>query len=149
MKTGLSSLTIMLVLLIVFLIVAAVVLLIIFLPKKKHNNATGGVVNYDAFMRKFVFSVNTTRDDFYAALSVPNSYDPLSYTLSQDYSAITFSTMQTSATYRLYVEQYQGYIVLKLEQISAVSGANIPYSINPFFINKFRAVPLDFSRYAF
>ena len=46
------------------------------------------VVN--TFIKKYVFSITLKKEDFYAQFKMPNVQDILEYTLSDDYTVITF-----------------------------------------------------------
>ena len=49
------------------------------------------VVNYDTFMKKYVFGIELTKDEFFSQLKTRNINDVLEYSLNDDYSVITYT----------------------------------------------------------
>ena len=75
---------------IIFVVMIPIALYLILKPMFKHNKLLNGIVNYDTFMRKYVFSVALDKEEFYSRLKMPNVQDVLEYTLSDDCTVITF-----------------------------------------------------------
>ena len=71
-------------------IVIPVSLYIIFKPMFWQNKLLNGIVNYDTFMRKFVFRIELTKEEFYSQIKICNINDILEYSLNDDCSVITF-----------------------------------------------------------
>ena len=128
-------------------IVIPVALYIIFKPMFRQNKLLNGIVNYDTFMRKFVFCISLTKEDFYAQLKVHNINDILEYSLNDDCSVITFTTYNMKYSYKIIVDDFNESIILRVEQVQEISKP--AFSINEFFINKFNATPLEFEKYSF
>lgn len=128
-------------------IVIPVALYIIFKPMFRQNKLLNGIVNYDTFMRKFVFCISLTKEDFYAQLKVHNINDILEYSLNDDCSVITFTTYNMKYSYKIIVDDFNESIILRVEQVQEISKP--AFSINEFFINKFNATPLEFEKYFF
>ena len=56
---------------IIFVAIIPIALCLILKPMLKHNKILNGVVNYDTFMKKYVFSIPLKKEDFFtAALAV-------------------------------------------------------------------------------
>ena len=59
---------------VLFLVVLTpVVLYLIFKPMFQQRKLLNGVVNYDTFMRKFVFEIDFTKEEFYSRLKIYNA----------------------------------------------------------------------------
>ena len=106
-----------------------------------------GIVNTDAFMRKYVFRIELTKEDFYTQLKTRNINDVLEYSLNDNCSVITFIMYSTKYSYAIKVDDFNESIVLRVEQIQAISRS--AFIINEFFIKKFNATPLEFEKYSF
>lgn len=133
-----------------FIVVIPVALYLVLKPMFQQNKLLNGVVNYDAFMRKFVFRVEITKEIFYARLKSHNSNDSLEYFLSDDCSVITFTRYNSKYPYKMFTEEVDESIVLRIEQIPRIMDrGNVPYLINEFFIKKFNAKPLEYRNYPF
>ena len=133
-----------------FVVVIPVALYLVLKPMVKCNKLLNGVVNYDAFMRRFIFRVEITKETFYAQLKTPNINDSLKYFLSDDCSIITFTRYNAKFPYEMFTEEVDESTVLRIEQIPKIMGkGNVPYLINEFFIKKFNAKPLEYSKYPF
>ena len=128
-------------------IVIPIALYIIFKPMFRQNKLLNGIVNYDTFMRKFVFCISLTKEDFYAQLKVHNINDILEYSLNEDCSVITFTMYNMKYSYKIIVDDFRGAIILRVEQIQPTS--KVAFFINEFFIKKFNATPLEFEKYSF
>ena len=133
-----------------FVLVITVVLCLILKPMFRHNKLLNGVVNYDAFMRKYVFCIELKKEDFYTQLKNHNSHDLLEYSLSDDCSVITFTRHNAKFSYKILIDEFEEITILRVEQIQKIMDkGNVPYYINEFFIKKFNATPLSFEKYSF
>ena len=132
---------------IVFIVMIPIALYLILKPMFKHNKLLNGIVNYDTFMRKYVFSVALDKEEFYSQLKMPNVQDVLEYTLSNDGTVITFMLYNGKYPYKINVDPFNVSIILRVEQLSLNSKP--AFYINEFFIKKFNAKPLDFEKYKF
>ena len=131
---------------IIFVVMIPIALYLI-KPMFKHNKLLNGIVNYDTFMRKYVFSVALDNEEFYSQLKMPNVQDVLEYTLSNDDTVITFMLYNGKYPYKINVDAFNESIILRVEQLSLNSKP--AFYINEFFIKKFNAKPLDFEKYKF
>lgn len=133
-----------------FVVIIPAALYLVLKPMLQHNKLLNGVVNYDTFMRKFVFRVELTKEELYAQLKMHNINDSLEYYLNDDYSVITFTRYNAKFPYKILIDECSGYIILKVEQIPLIMNKGIvPYCINDFFVKKFNAKPLQYGKYAF
>ena len=132
---------------VVFVVMIPIALYLILKPMFKHNKLLNGIVNYDTFMRKYVFSVALGKEEFYSQLKMTNVQDVLEYTLSNDDTVITFRLYNGKYPYKINVDAFNESIILRVEQLSANSRP--AFYINEFFIKKFNAKPLDFEKYKF
>ena len=128
-------------------VVIPIALYIIFKPMFRQNKLLNGIVNYDTFMRKFVFRIEITKEVFYSQLKIRNINDVLEYSLNEDCSVITFTLYNMKYSYKIIVEDFNESIILRLEQIQVTSKP--AFRINEFFIKKFNAKPLEFEKYYF
>lgn len=55
---------------IIFVVMIPIALYLILKPMYKHNKLSNGIVNYDTFMRKYVFSVALDKEEFYSQLKI-------------------------------------------------------------------------------
>ena len=132
---------------IAFVVIIPIALYLILKPMFKNNKLLNGIVNYDTFMRKYVFGIALKKEEFYTQLKTPNVYDVLEYTLSEDDAVITFKMYNGKYSYKINIDIFNESIVLRVEQISINSRP--AFHINEFFIKKFNAKPLDFEKYKF
>ena len=132
---------------VVFVVMIPIALYLILKPVFKHNKLLNGIVNYDTFMKKYVFSVALSKEEFFSQLKMPNVQDVLEYTLSNDGTVITFRLYNGKYPYKINVDAFNESIILRVEQLSANSKP--AFYINEFFIKKFNAKPLDFEKYKF
>ena len=132
---------------VVFVVMIPIALYLILKRMFKNNKLLNGIVNYDTFMRKYVFSVALGKEEFYSQLKMKNVQDVLEYTLSNDDTVITFRLYNGKYPYKINVDAFNESIILRVEQLSA---NNKPaFYINEFFIKKFNAKPLGFEKYKF
>ena len=132
---------------IIFVVMIPIALYLILKPMFIHNKLSNGIVNYDTFMRKYVFSVALDKEEFYSQLKMPNVQDVLEYTLSNDDTVITFMLYNGKYPYKINVDAFNESIILRVEQLSLNSKP--AFYINEFFIKKFNAKPLDLEKYKF
>ena len=137
--------------LIVFIIIVIpVALYLIFKPLYRNKQTLNGVENYDAFMRKYVFRVEMTEEEFYGRLKTKNINDTLEYCLNDDCSVVTFTRYGSKYPYKILTEEADESIILRIQQIPIITDrSNVPYLINEFFIKKFDAKPMEYSKYPF
>ena len=128
-------------------VVIPIALYIIFKPMFRQNKLLNGIVNYDTFMRKFVFRIEITKEEFYSQLKIRNINDVLEYSLNEDCSVITFTMCNMKYSYKIIVDDFNESIILRVEQIQITSKP--AFRINEFFIKKFNATPLEFEKYSF
>ena len=128
-------------------VVIPIALYIIFKPMFRQNKLLNGIVNYDTFMRKFVFRIEITKEEFYSRLKIRNINDVLDYSLNEDCSVITFTMYNMKYSYKIMVDNFNESIILRVEQIQITSKP--AFRINDFFIKKFNATPLEFEKYSF
>ena len=129
------------------LVVIPIALYNIFKPMFRQNKLLNGVVNYDTFMRKFVFRIELTKEEFYSQIKIRNINDVLEYSLNEDCSVITFTMYNMKYSYKIIVDDFNESIILRVEQIQITSKP--AFRINEFFIKKFNATPLEFEKYSF
>ena len=128
-------------------VVIPIALYIILKPMFRQNKLLNGIVNYDTFMRKFVFRIEITKEEFYSQLKIRNINDVLEYSLNEDCSVITFTMYNMKYSYKIIVDDFNESIILRVEQIQITSKP--AFRINEFFIKKFNATPLEFEKYSF
>ena len=133
-----------------FAVLIPVVLYLIFKPMFQQRKLLNGVVNYDTFMRKFVFQIAFTREEFYSKMKTHNVFDVLEYDFDEQNSVVTFKRYNAKFPYKIEIDEFKESIVLRVEQIPLVMDkGNVPYYINEFFIKNFDAKPLEFKQYSF
>ena len=130
-----------------FVVIIPLALYLVLKPMFRHNKMLNGIVNTDAFMRKYVFRIELTKEAFYTQLKTRNINDVLEYSLNDNCSVITFIMYSTKYSYAIKVDDFNESIVLRVEQIQAISRS--AFIINEFFIKKFNATPLEFEKYSF
>ena len=117
---------------------------------KEHSKITGGIVNYDSTMRKFVFKINLSNQEVINLLNIKNDIDELSCTFDFEKSVIRFSEYGSHRDYYFQVEEYNNFSVLKLEQVAFIGmKSSVPYKLNPFMVSKLQAEIVPFSDYGF
>lgn len=125
-------------------------LYIIFRPLKKNYEITKGIINCDGSMKKFVFRIDLSREEFFRLLKSRNVCDVMEYSLNDENSIIIFKEHGSTVSYDLYLLQFDGYLILRLKQRAILFGTTrIHYRINEFWISKLNAKPIDYSRNAF
>ena len=133
-----------------FVILIPLVLGIIIPIYKNHSKVTGGIINYDSSMRKFVYKVNLSHQQMVDLLNTKNDADELSCTFDFDKAIIRFSEYGSHRNYYFQIQEYSGFSILKLEQVELIGmSSHVPYKLNPFIVNKLQAEIVPFSQYGF
>ena len=96
-------------------VVIPIALYIIFKPMFRQNKLLNGIVNYDTFMRKFVFRIEITKEEFYSQLKIRNINDVLEYSLNEDCSVITLTMYNMKYSYKIIVDDFNESIILRVE----------------------------------
>lgn len=126
------------------------VLSIIIPEYKNYYKVTGDVINYDSIMRKFVYKVSLTREDIINRLNTKNVMDELSCTFDFERSVVRFSEFGSYKEYYFYIEEYNGYSILKLEEVALIGiKSSVPIKLNPFMVKKLQAEIIPFSQHRF
>lgn len=108
----------------------------------------GDTVNYDGLMRKLVFRIDLSREEFIKQLRTNNIYDDPKYNLNNDLSVITFQRFNKKTDYKLIIEDYSDYLIIKIEQIQLLAQVH-PYYVNLFWAKKFNATPVNYEQFPF
>ena len=118
---------------------------------KQHSQATGNIINYDVFMNKFVYKIPLTKAEIISKLSDRNDAGELSCTLDPERAVIVFSDFNSSKDYFFYIQEQDGFSVLQLKTVSAVSMHRnyIGWKLNPFMVDKLHAQIVPFAQYGF
>jgi len=133
-----------------FVILVPLVLGIIIPVYKKHRSVTGGIINYDSTMRKFVYKINFSCQQAVDLLNAKNDFDELSCTFDFDKAIIRFSEYASHRDYYFQIQECSGFSILKLEQVELIGmQSHLPYKLNPFFVSKLQAEIVPFSQYGF
>lgn len=121
---------------------------IIFPIYKKHKKVTGSIVNYDSFMRKFIYKVYMSREEIISSLKISNVKDDLSCMFDFEKNTVLFSEYSSSREYYYEIQEYDGFSILKLSQVSLIGARDyIPYKLNPFLTSKINAEIIPFFQY--
>ena len=133
-----------------FVILIPLVLGIIIPIDKKHRSVTGGIINYDSTMRKFVYKINLSYQQVVDLLNEKNDVDELSCTFDFDRAIIRFSEYGSHREYYFQIQECSDFSILRLEQVELIGmQSQIPYKLNPFFVSKLQAEIVSFSQYGF
>ena len=117
---------------------------------KNHSKVTGGVTNYDSYMRKFVYKINLSNREIINLLNTKNDIDELSCDFDLEKSVIRFSEYGSHRDYYFQVQECNGFSVLRLEQVALIGmQSHVPYKLNPFIVSKLQAEIVPFSQYSF
>lgn len=117
---------------------------------KNHKKITGGMINYDSFMRKFVYKIYLSKEQTITSLKTRNAADELTCSFDFDKNIIEFAEYGNKHKYFFQILEYNHYSILRLEQVALISGGNqIVYKLNPFIVRKLSAEIIPFSRYGF
>ena len=130
-----------------FVILVPLVLGIVMPTFKNHNKATGGVINYDSVMRKFVYKVPLAKNEIISILKASRDIDELRCSFGSDNSTVVFSEYGSHREYYIHIEEYNVFSILKLEQTSFIGmSSHVPYKLNPFMVSKLKAEVVPFSQ---
>ena len=133
-----------------FAIVTPIVLVSVIPMYKNHSKVTGGIINYDSTMRKFVYKINLSSQEIINSLNTKNDVDELSCSFDFEKSVIRFSEYGSHRDYFLKIQEYSGFSILRLEQVALFGmQSSVPYKLNPFMVNKLQAEIVPFSQYSF
>ena len=133
-----------------FLILIPLVLGIIIPVYKEHSSVTGGIINYDSTMRKFVYKINLSYQQAVDMLSLKNDVDELSCTFDFEKAIIRFSEYGSHRDYYFQIQECSVFSILKLEQVELIGmSSHVPYKLNPFIVSKLQAEIVPFSQYGF
>ena len=136
--------------LVMFVLIAPAVIYTGISVHKKHYQSTGNIINYDAFMNKYVYKVPMTKSEIISTLNVRNVADELSCTLDLERAVMVFSNYDDSIEYFFCIQEQDGFSILMLEKVSAMhTRCHIPCQLNPFMISKLHAEIVPFGQYAF
>lgn len=117
---------------------------------KNHSRTTGGIINYDSTMKKFVYKSNLSNQQIVNLLNTKNEVDELSCTFDFEKSIIRFSEYGSFRDYYFQVKECNGFSILRLEQVALIGmQSHVPYKLNPFMVNKLQAEIIPFSQYGF
>ncbi len=137
-------------LLIFFAIVIPIVLVSVIPMYKNHSKATGGIINYDTIMKKFVYKINLSNQQIINLLNTKNEVDELSCTFDFENSIIRFSEYGSYRDYYFQIIECNDFSILRLEQVALIGmKSSVPYKLNPFMVNKLQAEIVPFSQYVF
>ena len=116
---------------------------------KNHRKTTGSVINYDSLMRKYIYKIYMTKEEFINTLQAKSDIDDLSCYFDLKRSIIKFAEYGSSREYFFTIKEYDGYSVLRLEQVALIGmQSHVPYKLNPFLVGKLKAELLPFAQYA-
>lgn len=87
---------------------------------KKHEKVTGGVVNYDSTMSKFVYKVYMSREEIINSLKIINAKDDLSCTFDFEKNTVLFSDLCQRKEYFYEIQECEGFSILKLSVASLI-----------------------------
>ena len=133
-----------------FVILIPLVLGIIIPIYKKHSSVTGGIINYDSSMRRFVYKVNLSYQQVVDLLNTKNAVDELSCTFDFEKAIIRFSEYGSHRDYHFQIQECSGFSILKLEQVELIGmSSHVPLKLNPFIVSKLQAEVVPFSQYGF
>ena len=133
-----------------FVILIPLVLGIIIPIYKNHSKVTGGIINYDSTMRKFVYKINLSSQEIVDLLNTKNDIDELSCTFDFEKSVIRFSDYGSHRDYYFKIQECSDFSVLRLEKVDLIGmQSHVPYKLNPFIVSKLRAEIVPFSQYDF
>ena len=133
-----------------FLFSIPLVLAIIIPVCQSHKKATGNVINYDSMMRKYVYKVDMSREQFINTLKNTTASDELSCDFDLERSVIKFSEYGSSREYHFQIQECDGFSILRLEQVALLGmSSHIPLKLNPFLVRKLQAEIIPFSQYGF
>ena len=99
-------------------------------------------------MLKYIYKVYLPKENIIRILEEKNVIDDLSFKFDFEKSIVKISEYGSSREYFFDIQEYDGYSILKLNQVSFFAmSSHIPYKLNPFMVNKLKAEPIPFSQY--
>ncbi len=133
-----------------FCILTPLVLSIIIPMFRKHYKTTDGIINYDIYMRKFVYKTALKRDDIIDTLSKQDDIEELNCRFDFECNTVVISEYGSHREYFFYIEEYDGFSILKLNQTSVFAmPSHVPFKLNPFIVSRLQAELVPFSQYSF
>ena len=129
-----------------FVLIAVFIAIISLIAKsQKQMKATGGIINHDDLMCKFVFKVDLTREEIINILLTKDINDTLFCSFDYDMSKMTFSDLWNDERYYLITKKCDGYTLLRLELLaSSYRRSDIKYKLTPFIIDKLKAQAIPY-----
>lgn len=138
------------VLIIIFSVCFAFIGLGIFYRYRELQKVSKGIINYDNFVREFIFKIDKPKEEIISILSSENKSDFFSCTLNQDENNITFYEFGDKNEYKYDIQEYDNYCILRLKQTSIVSNIrDVLYKLNPFIVKKLNAKIIPYSKDGF
>lgn len=132
---------------IILLVIIPVAMLAVSPVVKKHQNVSGNVVNYDPVMHKYVYRVCMSEDEIIKRMETKNVTDDLICRFDTERAVVKISEYGSTLEYYYEIIPFDGYSVLKLNQVSAIGmSSHIPYRLNPYMVEKLNAELLPFER---
>lgn len=119
-----------------------------FVPIMNHKKFSNGVVNYNTGMDKFVYRIDSTEKEVLKLLKTHNASDILDYDVNDDFTVVTFKKFNAKSSYKIFLESYNDYVILKIKLINPLQNF-LGYYINEFWVKKFNAVPIDYQSNCF
>ena len=109
---------------------------------RRHKLSVRNAVNHTPAMTCFVYWVALPRDEILRRLSDTDETDILSCSLDLSEQKVRFTESLSSAEYTLSFQETEGGTLLRLRHASFISNLfskEIPFKLNPFFIQKLNA----------
>ena len=117
---------------------------------KNHYKTGGDIVNYDSYMRKFVYKVPMAKDNIITTLRTTSIIDDLSCVFDFSRDVIDFREYGSHREYYFNIIECDGFCILKLQQVALIGmSSHIQLKLNPFIVKKLNAEIVPFSQYAF
>ena len=118
---------------------------------KEHSQATGKIINYDAFMNKFVYKIPLTKAEILSKFSEQNNTGELSCILDLEISVIVLADLNSREEYFFHIQEQDGFSILQLETVHVFSmhQNRIGWKLNPFMVDKLHAQIVPFAQYGF
>lgn len=129
-----------------FILLSVIMICVILNPYFKDKKVRNGIVNFDTYMRSYVYVLKCGKQDVIKKLSIHSIYDKPEYLFDDVNLIITFLHLNVKIKYQLYFIENEGRTYLNVYRIKFLHDkSNIPYMINAFWINKINAVPIEYS----
>lgn len=123
-----------------FLAFIAIVASIIIVRSMKFKKESNSVVNYDTFMKSFMYKIPLTKAELIQQLSLYNAKDKLEYDFDAENMSITFKKYNDKLDYKVEISEQEQFCIVRLEKAYvSISNTNIPQYINSFMVNKLNA----------